>query len=150
MAHGSLARGLRRPRAGLDNSGVKNFLLSLWKKILKDAAPLEDAAKQWAKTEGLALVEEIDRELAAKTAPELKAFLNGVLERTFGVVIPGAGEAISQAALDLAVTALARERAKLASGASLRTAVLNAGIEEAVLLLKAALGDTQTAAFVTK
>ncbi len=124
---------------------MKNFFLKLFGKLKQDAAPLLDAAEQWARAEGLAIVREVEAEIAGKTGPELQAFINGILSRTFGVLAEPVGGLLSSAAIDLAITALAREKAKLASGKTWRTAVLNAGIEEALLLLKGQSGDTATA-----
>ena len=112
-----------------------------------DAKPLLSAAAKYAETEGKVIVQEVEAEIKAKGPAELLTLFETTLQATFGFQLPVGTSlsSISSAGFALLTTAVARERALQQSGSVLRPSVINEGIEQAVLLLKAAVGDTKTA-----
>lgn len=122
--------------------------MSLFSKVFDEldhrAQPLLSAAAKWAETNGLSIVRAIENEVKAQAPGALVATFNKTLGSSLGITLP-TGATLSDDATSLLITALARTKAQATSGATLRTSVLNAGIEQAVLLLKGAAGDTATA-----
>ena len=118
---------------------------TLFADLEHEAKPLLTAAAKWAEAEGQLIVKEVEAELKGKGAAELIALFNEFVAPAIGVVWPAGVTTLTAGATDLLFTALARSKAAEVSGATLRTSVLNAGIEQAVLLVKGALGDTKTA-----
>ena len=116
----------------------------LFNELEHDAKPLLSAAAKWAEQEGLVIVKQVQAEVKTKTPAELVALFNSTVGSSLGVSVqPGA--TISADAQALLTTALARAKASELSGSSLRTSILNAGIEQAELLFKGLTGDTATA-----
>lgn len=116
----------------------------IFDQIEHDAKPLLSAAAKWGEQEGLAIVREVQAELKSKGPAELVSLFNDNVGNKIGVTLP-ATATLSDAAHDLLTTAIARAKAADVSGTSLRASVLNAGLEQAVLLLKGQNKDTDTA-----
>ena len=119
-------------------------LLHLFEGAEHEAKPLLAAAAKWAEAEGLLIVKEVKMELAGKTPAEAIALFNQFVAPELGFAIP-AGATLTAVAGDLLSTALARSKAAAISGTTLRASVLNAALEQAVLLAHAAAGDTSAA-----
>ena len=117
-----------------------NLFSHFLNEIEHDAKPLLLAAAQWAEKEGMTLVRELEAEVQSKG---LIPLFNETLGATLGFTIP-AGATLAAEAVDLLTTALARNKAQAVSGANVRASVLNAGVEQAVLLVKGQIGDTAT------
>ena len=120
-----------------------SFFAHLFDKLKHDAAPLLKAAAQWAETEGLGIAKEVEAELAAKAPAALVPLFNEFVAPSLGLELP-VGATLTAAALGLLKREMAK--AKASDGATLRASVLNAGVEQAALLLKGEQGDTQVAA----
>jgi hypothetical protein len=119
-------------------------LISWFEGLEHEAKPLLSAAAKWAESEGLAIVREVEAELKGKLPGELVTLFNEYVAPTLGFVLP-AETTLTAVGTDLLSTALARVKAAEVSGTSLRASVINAGIEQAILLAKGAIGDTATA-----
>lgn len=121
--------------------------MSLFSKVFDQldhaAKPLLSAAAKWAETDGLTIVRGVEQKIKAQAPAALVATFNKTLGSSLGVTLPP-GSTLSADATNLLITAMARAEAESTSGAKLRSSVLNAGIEQAVLLLKGAAGDTTT------
>ncbi len=119
-------------------------LISWFEGVEHEAKPLLTAAAKWAESEGLSIVREVEAELKGKLPGELVLLFNQFVAPALGFTMPGAST-LTAVGLDLLSTALARVKAAEVSGGSLRVSVLNAGIEQAILLAKGQTGDTSTA-----
>ena len=118
-----------------------SFFAHLFETLEHDSKPLLSAAAHWAESEGIVIVQLVEAEVKSLATPELVALFNSFIGKEIGLLLPP-GANLGFEAIDLLITAIARSRAQQKSGATLRTSVLNAGIEQAVLFLKGQTGDT--------
>lgn len=117
-----------------------NIFSFLFDKLRHDAAPLLKAAAEWAEEEGLSLARDVEAELRDKLPTDLIPLFNEFVGPQLGFALP-AGAAVTAFGLAL----LKREMAKSLTSKStdLRASVLNAGVEQAALLLKGEQGDAE-------
>ena len=120
------------------------FFRKLWDQVEHDAKPLLSASAHFAESEGLVIVKEVGKQMAAAGEAGLVVLFNQYVGPQIGVTLP-ANTVLTAVASDLLGTSMARAKAASALGTQLRVSVLNAGIEEALLLAKGAAGDTRTA-----
>ncbi len=121
-----------------------SFFGRIFETLEHDSKPLLSAAAHWAESEGIVIVQLVEAEVKSLATPELVALFNSFVGKEIGILLP-AGASLGFEAIDLLITAIARSRAQQKSGTTLRTSILNAGIEQAVLLLKGQTGDTSVA-----
>lgn len=123
-----------------------SFFRKLWDQVEHDAKPLLSAAAQFAEDEGMQIVRQVALDMEAAGPEGLVVLFNKWVAPLLGVdALPPTTKVLSDVAIDLLATVIARARAQESEGTRLRVSVLNAGVEQAVLLVKGAAGDKTVA-----